>query len=71
MHYGITGFELLFPPPDDFTDRWVLSKAKSDYGKFKITAGDFYGDAELDKGMVGRRVGCYGQTKKLQSRGGY
>ncbi len=35
---------------DDFTDKWVLSKSKSDYGKFTITAGDFYGDAELDKG---------------------
>lgn len=35
---------------DDFTDRWVLSKSKSDYGKFTISAGKFYGDADLDKG---------------------
>ena len=32
-------------------DRWVQSKKKSDYGKFKLTAGEFYGDAEKDKGM--------------------
>lgn len=36
---------------DDFTDRWTQSKAKSDYGKFSISAGAFYGDAELDKGL--------------------
>ena len=39
-----------FYVPEDFTDRWVLSKAKSDYGKLEISAGNFYGDAELDKG---------------------
>lgn len=26
------------------------SKHKSDYGEWKLTAGDFYGDAEKDKG---------------------
>lgn len=31
-------------------DRWVQSTHKSDYGKFKWTAGNFYGDAEKDKG---------------------
>lgn len=43
--------------------RWVESKHKSDYGKFKLTAGKFYGDAEKDKGKeiilavsVGREV---------------
>lgn len=37
-------------PVEDFTDRWVQSKAKSDYGKFSLSAGEFYGDSELDKG---------------------
>jgi hypothetical protein len=41
---------LFFPSVEDFTERWVDSKAKSDYGKFTLSAGDFYGDAELDKG---------------------
>ncbi|XP_005989967.1 calreticulin [Latimeria chalumnae] len=31
--------------------RWIESKHKSDYGKFKLTAGKFYGDAEKDKGL--------------------
>lgn len=45
---------VIFSPPflisDDFSERWTQSKAKSDYGKFTISAGAFYGDAELDKG---------------------
>ena len=28
----------------------MQSKKRSDYGKFKLTAGQFYGDAEKDKG---------------------
>lgn len=35
---------------DAWTSRWVESKHKSDYGKFVLTAGKFYGDAEKDKG---------------------
>uniref|UniRef100_A0A8C1XL37 Calreticulin n=1 Tax=Cyprinus carpio TaxID=7962 RepID=A0A8C1XL37_CYPCA len=31
--------------------RWVNSEHKSDYGQFKLTAGNFYGDAEKDKGL--------------------
>uniref|UniRef100_A0A9J7Y5W9 Calreticulin n=1 Tax=Cyprinus carpio carpio TaxID=630221 RepID=A0A9J7Y5W9_CYPCA len=31
--------------------RWVESKHKSDYGKFVLSAGKFYGDAEKDKGL--------------------
>uniref|UniRef100_A0A8C0G988 Calreticulin n=1 Tax=Chelonoidis abingdonii TaxID=106734 RepID=A0A8C0G988_CHEAB len=38
-------------PTDAWTSRWVESKHKSDYGKFKLTAGKFYGDAEKDKGL--------------------
>uniref|UniRef100_A0A3Q4HWF6 Calreticulin n=1 Tax=Neolamprologus brichardi TaxID=32507 RepID=A0A3Q4HWF6_NEOBR len=31
--------------------RWVESKHKSDYGQWKLSAGNFYGDAEADKGI--------------------
>ncbi|KAG7229073.1 hypothetical protein INR49_013192 [Caranx melampygus] len=36
---------------DGWRSRWVNSKHKSDYGEWKLTAGDFYGDAEKDKGL--------------------
>ncbi len=43
------------------------SKHKSDYGKFVLTAGKFYGDAEKDKGkwrgyIVFTRCGCVGNS---------
>ena len=44
---------ILFPPSlpvASWSDRWTSSKHKSDYGKFELTAGKFYGDAEKDKG---------------------
>ncbi|NWH71240.1 CALR protein, partial [Piaya cayana] len=34
-----------------WTSRWVESKHKPDYGRFILTAGKFYGDAEKDKGL--------------------
>lgn len=40
-----------FGDGDAWMSRWVESKHKSDYGKFKLTAGKFYGDAEKDKGL--------------------
>ncbi|NWZ74630.1 CALR protein, partial [Acrocephalus arundinaceus] len=36
-----------------WTRRWVESKHKPDYGRFVLTAGKFYGDAEKDKGESG------------------
>ncbi|VDK57156.1 unnamed protein product [Anisakis simplex] len=36
---------------DSWEQRWVQSKHKDDYGKFKLTAGKFYGDAQKDKGI--------------------
>uniref|UniRef100_A0A8B9SS24 Calreticulin n=1 Tax=Anas platyrhynchos TaxID=8839 RepID=A0A8B9SS24_ANAPL len=36
---------------DAWTQRWVESKHKPDYGRFVLTAGKFYGDAEKDKGI--------------------
>ena len=35
---------------DAWSDRWVQSTKRSDYGAFKLSAGKFYGDAEKDKG---------------------
>jgi calreticulin len=36
---------------DDWESRWVQSEHKSDYGKFELSHGKFYGDAEKDKGI--------------------
>lgn len=35
---------------DAWKSRWVESKHKTDYGRFVLSAGKFYGDAEKDKG---------------------
>ncbi|XP_051897847.1 calreticulin-like [Pristis pectinata] len=44
-------FQEDFSDGDAWTQRWTESKHKSDYGKFKLTAGKFFGDAEKDKGL--------------------
>merc|ERR1712141_365965 len=36
---------------DAWGDRWVQSEHKDDLGKFELSAGSFYGDAEKDKGI--------------------
>lgn len=36
---------------DDWDKRWVSSQAKSDYADFKVTAGDWYGDKDADRGL--------------------
>lgn len=36
---------------DAWKTRWLDSKHKADYGEWKLTAGNFYGDAEKDKGQ--------------------
>merc|ERR1712072_639164 len=35
----------------DWESRWTQSKAKADLGKFQVSAGKFYGDAEASKGL--------------------
>uniref|UniRef100_A0A3Q3ELW5 Calreticulin n=1 Tax=Labrus bergylta TaxID=56723 RepID=A0A3Q3ELW5_9LABR len=40
-----------FEDGDAWKSRWIESKHKSDYGRFDLTAGKFYGDAEKDKGL--------------------
>ncbi|XP_066547866.1 calreticulin [Amia ocellicauda] len=44
-------FREQFDDEDAWKSRWVESRHKSDYGKFVLTAGKFYGDAEKDKGL--------------------
>jgi calreticulin len=36
---------------DEGMDKWVQSESKADYGKFAVTAGDFYGDEKINKGL--------------------
>jgi len=36
---------------DSWESRWVQSKHKDDYGKFKLSAGKFYGDEKRDRGI--------------------
>ncbi|TSN76567.1 Calreticulin [Bagarius yarrelli] len=43
--------EKLFSAQDAWKSRWLESTHKSDYGKFVLSAGKFYGDAEKDKGL--------------------
>jgi len=44
-------FQEQFLDGDAWKSRWVNSEHKSDYGQFKLTSGNFYGDAEKDKGL--------------------
>ncbi|RUS71970.1 hypothetical protein EGW08_020263 [Elysia chlorotica] len=47
-------------------DRWVQSEHKSDLGKFKLSAGKFYGDAEKDKGIqTSQDARFYGLSAKF------
>lgn len=54
MHANNKAFNFIFMShmhiSDTWRSRWVESKHKSDYGKFVLSAGKFYGDAEKDKG---------------------
>ncbi|KAE9556681.1 hypothetical protein FO519_000087 [Halicephalobus sp. NKZ332] len=36
---------------DSWESRWIQSKHKDDYGKFKLSAGKFYGDEKRDRGI--------------------
>ncbi|CDQ56868.1 unnamed protein product [Oncorhynchus mykiss] len=44
-------FESSLKTANAWNTRWVESSHRSDYGKFVLTAGKFYGDAEKDKGL--------------------
>lgn len=44
-------FIFFFHSVDNWEDNWVYSKAEGkEFGKFELTAGKFYNDAENDKG---------------------
>lgn len=49
---GISTAALTCPsdPIDGWTNRWIESKHKSDFGKFVLSAGKFYGNPDKDKG---------------------
>lgn len=53
--------------PDDFADRWVTSKKKDGLGKFVSSAGDYYNDAEADKGVkTSEDAKFYGIVSKIE-----
>lgn len=54
------------PVSEDWSDRWVNSKHRSDQGKFELSAGKFYGDAEKDKGLrTSEDARFYGASAKF------
>ena len=52
---------------DSWSDRWVQSEHKDDLGKFELSAGSFYGDAEKDKGIkTSQDAKFYGLSAKFE-----
>lgn len=50
-------------------DKWTQSKAKSDFGEWKIASSDWYGDAEEDKGMqASQEARHYAISAKLDKK---
>ena len=48
--YSVLRF-ILFPADESWEKRWIYSTSKgSDAGKFKLSAGKFYGDKDKDLG---------------------
>ena len=62
-------FILSFWLADDWESRWVESEHKgSDQGKWKWTAGKFYGDEDKDKGLqTSQDARFYGISTKFES----
>ncbi|MEE6517875.1 hypothetical protein FKM82_028418 [Ascaphus truei] len=58
-------FREQFEDGDEWQKRWTESKSKSDYGKFQLSAGTFYGDPEKDKGL---QTGQDGKFYSLSAR---
>ncbi|XP_057697343.1 calreticulin-like [Corythoichthys intestinalis] len=48
---GTVYFKEQFLDGDAWKSRWVESEHKKDYGQWELSAGKFFGDAELDKGL--------------------
>jgi len=56
-----------FNDGDGYLSRWVSSTHKSDLGKFELSAGKFYGDAEKDKGIkTSQDARFYGISTKFE-----
>merc|ERR1712093_107306 len=57
----------------DWESRWTQSKAKADLGKFRVSAGKFYGDAEASKGLQtsqdAKFYGIMAKTKEFSNEG--
>ncbi|XP_077462557.1 calreticulin-like [Stigmatopora argus] len=48
---GSVYFKEQFLDGDAWKDRWAESEHKTDYGQWELSAGKFFGDAQLDKGL--------------------
>ncbi|XP_038239610.1 calreticulin-3 isoform X3 [Dermochelys coriacea] len=59
--HAVVYFREQFMDGVKWQDRWMNSQYKSDYGKFRLTAGKFYGNAVRDKGPDI----CGSETKKV------
>ena len=61
-------FSEKFEDGESFRDRWVESKFKgAEQGKFKLSHGKFFGDAELDTGIqTSQDARFYGISAKLE-----
>jgi calreticulin len=63
--------EVYFYEPfnDNWEKNWVVSKARSDYGAWKHTAGDWYGDKDADRGIqTSQDARFYAISSKFQKK---
>ncbi|XP_076046934.1 calreticulin [Oratosquilla oratoria] len=68
---GKVYFQEKFDDGDSWESRWVQSDHKGkEWGKFKLTAGKFFGDAEADKGLqTSQDARFYGLSTKFEAFG--
>lgn len=60
--------KIFFHESFDTADRWVKSEKKADFGDFKLTAGDFYGDAKINQGYkTSQDAKFYASVAKLDT----
>lgn len=55
---------------EDFAsmDKWVNSEKKSDFGKFVLSSGDFYGDKEINQGIkTSQDAKFYSASRELET----
>lgn len=62
---GKTFFKETFSGPDPLAS-WTMSQTKSGMGKFTVGSGEFYGDEDINQGMItSEDLKFYGISKKL------